>query len=384
MALRTTPDLGALAQEVLAALSAKDRLRTLSPTPSGLRADLTHNDYLHLRDDAELHAAALAHAQELPFGAGASRLLGGEHPIFRTLEQAFAAFKGTPDALYFASGYAANEALLSTLSSLPGVAVFSDALNHASLIDGIRLGGLPKERRIVFPHLDLVGLERALAQSDAAVKVVVVESLYSMDGDVAPLAALLELATRYRGVLVVDEAHANFCLGPQGKGLVAAARLDPTSLPSVITIDTCGKAMAAQGAFVCGPAWLRHLLINRARSFIYTTAPSPWIAAALLAVIDASPRYEARRARLATIGTYVREKLRAKGLSLGPTSSHVIPVIFGSDAAALAAAEGLAARGFRARAVRPPTVPEGTARVRLSLHSALTDADVDALIEAFP
>jgi len=246
MAPRTTHSLNNLVVEVLAGLTAQDRLRSLSPTPSDLRADLTHNDYLHLRDDAELHAAALARAQELPFGAGASRLLGGEHPIFRTLERAFAAFKGAPDALYFPSGYAANEALLSTLSTLPGVAIFSDALNHASLIDGIRLGGLPKERRNVFPHLDLVALERALAHSDAAVNVIVVESLYSMDGDVAPLSALHALAAKHRGVLVVDEAHANFCLGAQGKGLV-------TDRVDVITVDTCGKAMAAQGAFVCGP-----------------------------------------------------------------------------------------------------------------------------------
>lgn len=364
------------AERRLAALQDQARLRTLQTPPAGC-IDLTLNDYLGLRDDAEHQAVVASAIAGLPSGAGASRLLGGELPVFGAVERAFAAFKGAEASLYFASGYAANEALPAALALLGGVRIFSDALNHASIIDGIALAKLPKEQRVVYRHGDTAELEVWLKASDADVNLIVTESLFSMDGDVVDLVEMQRLAARYRGVLVVDEAHAILCAGEGGRGLAPVGG-------NVITVDTCGKAFAAQGAFVSGPRWLRDYLINTARPFIYSTAPSPWIAAALGATLA---RGEAalgpRRKRLAEIGAHVRGALKAMDFAIGASASHIVPVMCGTDAAALAMSARLAESGVHARAIRPPTVPEGTARVRLSLSAGMTDAHVERVIAAF-
>jgi 8-amino-7-oxononanoate synthase len=387
--LRGAGALRTRALDLLDRLASRSRLRRLDPLGdlSADALDLTHNDYLGLRDDPETQAAALAAARSLPHGAGASRLLGGEHAVFGELEAAFAAFKAAPAALFFPSGYAANEAVLPALATLFGpreLRIFSDSLNHASLIDGIRLTGLPNTQRVIYKHNDLKALAAALRASDAEVNVIVTESLFSMDGDVADLRGLLRLARAHRGVLVIDEAHASFCLGPEGRGLVPALEALPgeSLWDDVITIDTCGKAFGAQGAFVSGPQWLRDLLINTARTFIYTTAPSPWTAAALLATLQRSPLLEPRRARLAAIGGTVRDTLVAAGFDIGPTVSHIVPVLCGGDARAIDWANALRAAGIRVKPIRPPTVPEGTSRLRLSLHAGLSDAQVDRLCAA--
>ncbi len=334
----------------------------LTDDPAG-RLDLTHNDYLGLRGDTTFQERARAAASAWPVGAGASRLLGGEHAVFRALERQFAAFKGAPDALYFGSGYAANEACVATLARF-GARVFSDSLNHASIIDGVRLSGRAGTERVVFPHGDLVALERALAASTADHNLILSESLFSMDGDRADLAALAELASRYRGILMIDEAHAIGALGPSGRGLVPAAGLNPET---TITVNTCGKALGVQGALVCGPTWFRDLLINTARPFIFTTGPSPWCAAALQVAIDYVASLDERRAWLAAASTELIAALRRLGFETGSTTSFIIPILCGSDTRALALA----------------TVPEGTARVRLSLHAGLTDPDLVRIIAAF-
>lgn len=367
------------ARASLTQLQNQDRLRTLVPCkPGDLPLDLTHNDYLGLRTDTHFQQMAMAGLTDLPAGSGASRLLGGEHPIFRKLEQAFAAFKGAPGALYFGSGYAANEALGSTLASMGG-RIFSDSLNHASIIDGIRLSGLAKKDRVVFPHGDLHWLETQLKRSDAAYNLIFSESLFSMDGDKADLAGLWDLAQKYRGVLVIDEAHAIGCMGTEGKGLTA----DSLDQSKIITINTCGKALGVSGAFICGPSWLRDLLINRARPFIYTTAPSPWMAAALLASIQYLPQLASRRKWLASAAQHLKDHLNQMGYHTGASESHIIPILCGPDGKAVDLASFLVEHGVHVRAIRPPTVPEGTSRVRLSLHAGIDEAGLTHIIDGF-
>jgi len=352
-----------------------------APLPPGQRMiDLTHNDYLGLRADPEFQERVRAAVADLPVGSGGSRLLGGEHPVFTALEREFAHFKGAPDALYFPSGYAANEAVASALARLPDVAFHSDALNHASLIDGIRLGGLPKERRPVFRHRDLAHLEQLLAASTARFNVIFTESVFSMDGDVADLAGIARLARAYRGVLVVDEAHAILCLGQDGQGLAATSGLGSDEL---ITVNTCGKALGAAGALVAGPTWIKEFLVNTARPFIYTTAPSPWTAAALRVALHMAPGLAQRRTRLTRLADAVRTELARYGYDTGASTTHILPLIVGADTAALRFSAALADRAIHVRAIRPPTVPEGTARLRLSLHAALADTDAQRLIDTF-
>ncbi len=354
------------------------QLISLGDAPPG-RLDLTHNDYLGLRSDAAFQAQALAAAAGWPVGAGASRLLGGEHAVFRALERQFAQFKRAPDALFFGSGYAANEACVASLARF-GARIFSDSLNHASIIDGVRLSGGASGERVIFPHGDLEALERGLANSPADHNLILCESLFSMDGDRANLERLAELAKSYRGLLMIDEAHAIGALGPNGRGLVPAAGLDPET---TITVNTCGKALGVQGALVCGPSWFRELLINTARPFIFSTGPSPWCAAALQVAIDYVATLDPRRAWLEAASLELIAVLGKLGFDTGTSSSFIIPILCGSDRRALALAERLNQAGLWTRAIRPPTVPEGMARVRISLHAGLNDADLARIIAAF-
>lgn len=364
----------------LSALEMRDQLRSLTPidaTPGIL--DLTTNDYLGLRDDAGFQQRCRSRAEHLPVGAGASRLLGGEHPVFAAVEKDFATFKNAPSALYFNSGYAANEAIFSALQQ-NDFCLFSDALNHASMIDGIRLSRWPKERFTIVPHLDLNALEKALSTSEAACNVIAIESVFSMDGDVAPLRAYAELAARYRGVLVVDEAHALGVFGERGSGCLEEAGL---THDQIITVNPCGKGMAASGAFICGPNWLRDYLINTARPFIFSTAPSPWVAAALQESIHTVETMKTERRALREKGDALRAELKKCGFDMGASASPIIPVMIGKNSAAMRAAEIISLRGFKIKAVRPPTVPENTARLRLSLRASMTTDDLNRLAACF-
>jgi len=359
----------------LADLESQGQLRHLE-TPTGI--DLNSNDYLGLANDPRLkqaiHDAVRASSRMASTG---SRLLSGQDDAWTALESEFARWVGAEAALYFTSGYAANVSLLSTILRAEDV-VFSDSSNHASLIDGIRLA---KCQRVIFPHLDLNALEEQLRRpmSAAGMRMIVVESIFSMDGDRAPLPELIAIADRYGAELIVDEAHAAGVLGPAGSGCVAEAGLAGRVLA---TVHTCGKALAAAGAFVCGSEKLRQILINRARTFIFSTALPPYFAAHVFAGMRLAAAAEEERRRLDDNSAYLRGELRRNAFDIAGSSSHIVPVILGANEAAVTFAEHLRTRGFGARAIRPPTVPAGSARLRLSLTAKFSQETLARLVAA--
>lgn len=307
-------------------------------------------------------------------GAGASRLVYGTHPSHRELERDVAEWLGYEEALLFSSGYAANVGALGALLSKED-AVFSDALNHASLIDGIRLSGARAE---VFAHLQLDELERRLSQAAARpARWVIVESYYSMDGDGPDWAVVQALCERYDAHLYVDEAHAIGTFGPAGRGLCARWGVRPDVL-----LAGFGKAVGAQGACVCSSKRVRAWLWNRARSFVFSTAPSPWLAQLIRGHLEHVRGAEAERARLEGLAAAFRARLRRAGLPLVPGSwGPIVGVVLGSAQAALGAAARLRDQGILTQAIRPPTVPDGQSRLRVVLRAAMSDADVERLAE---
>lgn len=352
------------------------RLTRHITAPAGL--DFCSNDYLGLRRDPRLAAAAAAAAREHGTGAGAARLLRGTTPLHDALEAALAAWKGQAACLLFGTGYQANSALLPSLLG-DGDAVFSDALNHASLVDGCRLAKARGAHVGVFRHRDLDDLAERLAtwqarRAPGGHALVATDAVFSMDGDAADLPGLLALCERHEALLLVDEAHATGLLGPTRAGLAEAQGV-AGRVPLVM--GTLGKALGGFGAFVACPEPLREHFVNTARGFIFSTAlPPPSVGAALTAAAIA--RAEAWRAERA-LGHAARVR-GALGLPAQP--SAIVPVLLGDEARALVASAALQARGFDVRAVRPPTVPPGTARLRITTGAHLEDAEVDALITA--
>jgi 8-amino-7-oxononanoate synthase len=349
----------------LADLESRAQLRHLE-TVRGV--DLGSNDYLGLSVDPRMKQAireALDSAARV--ASTGSRLLSGHDEVWTAVENDFAKWIGAEAALYFNSGYAANIGLLSAILRSED-AVFSDRANHASLIDGIRLA---KCKRVIFPHLDLNALEGELrwTHSSSGGRFIVVESIFSMDGDRAPLRDLAALATRYDAELIVDEAHATGVCGPGGRGCVAEAGLAGRVFA---TVHTCGKALAASGAFVCGSEALRRFLINRSRILIFGTAMPPYFAGQVAAGMRLAEAAEAERALVATLGVLLRNELQGNGFDIAGSDSHIVPIVLGSNDAALAFASHLQARGYGIRAIRPPTVPAGTARLRVSLTAKLS------------
>ena len=367
-----------LNQRILAELSdleSRAELRHLEPVRG---IDLSSNDYLSLATDPRMKLAILEGVKSAPrIASTGSRLLSGHDEAWTLLEHDFARWVGTETALYFTSGYAANIGLLSCLLRHEDV-VFSDSANHASLIDGMRLA---KCRRVIFPHLDLTFLEHELRRnaSAAGARVIVVESIFSMEGDRAPLADLASLANRYNAELIVDEAHATGVRGLQGSGCVAEAGL---SAHVLATVHTCGKALAAAGAFVCGSNQLRRFLINRARNFIFSTALPPYFVSQIAAGMSLAKESDCERARLIELSSFLRNELHKSSFDTAGSDSQIVPVILGSNHAALNFAEYLRTRGFGVRAIRPPTVPEGTARLRLSLTAKLSKTILTELVAA--
>ena len=360
--------------------TAQQQLRTLAANHFAQTGwlDLNHNDYLGLRDNNDWQTKVWQRCRALPIGAGGSRLLGGEFAIFQALEEQFAHCKNAPRALFFPSGYAANSSCVPALAkALPQAQFFSDQLNHASLIDGFRLAKIPATQRLIYPHLDYTALEQALSKSRADVNVIITESLFSMDGDTCDLARLYALAQHHRGVLLIDEAHAVGVRGSDGSGLIAEHDLDHNQL---ISVNTCGKALGSSGAFVCGPTWFIDYLINTARHFIYTTAPSPWLAIALQAALTYVQDNPQPRQHLAVLAQTLREKLRTAGFDIGTSCSHIIPLLVADAKQALHWAQQLAAEKIIVGAIRPPTVP--VSRLRLSLHAALDNAQMERLLAA--
>lgn len=362
-------------ERALEALARRGRHRALAPV---VGADFASNDYLGLASARELRDAARAALErEVPIGAGGSRLLRGNHREHEALEAEAAAFFGAQAALFFPSGFMANVAVFSTLPQR-GDLIVHDALIHASVHDGMRAS---KAERAEAHHNDAQSFEDAIKDWRAAggkgTAWIAVESLYSMDGDRAPLAELMDIADRYDGVLVIDEAHATGVFGPDGRGI--GAHLEGRA--NVVTLHTCGKALGVMGALVLAPQVLCDYLVNRCRPFIYATAPSPFVAAIVRAALlvcrfDGGRREQLHR-RIALAGDRL-----AASCGLVPTGTQIQPVIVGADERAVRLATAMQARGFDIRAVRPPTVPEGTARLRLSLTLNVDDACVEAMAAA--
>ncbi|WP_084583143.1 8-amino-7-oxononanoate synthase [Sphingomonas azotifigens] len=354
----------------LAGLMARGRGRRLIGRDG---ADFASNDYLGLADSAVLRGAVTAAlARGVPIGSGGSRLLRGNHREHEALEAEAAAFFGRESALYFSSGYAANAALLGTLPQRGDLVLF-DELVHASAHEGMKLGRA--ETRAV-AHNDVAAFAAAIAdwrRAGGAGRVwIAVESLYSMDGDIAPLAELAALAQGEEAILLVDEAHATGVYGPQGQGLAHA--LPPANL---ITLHTCGKALGCEGALVTGPAIVRDFLVNRGRAVIFSTAPSPLMAAAVRAALRIVAEGEGLRTALFDRIAAARQALAPLGVP--PGESQVLPLILGDDVRTMAVAGALQAGGFDVRGIRPPTVPAGTARLRISITNNVDLADIAAL-----
>lgn len=349
----------------LADLESRSQLRQLEAARD---IDLGSSDYLGLASDPRMKHTVREALDAAPRVASTgSRLLSGHDEVWTALENDFACWVGAEAALYFTSGYAANIGLLSAIVH-PEDIVFSDSANHASLIDGMRLA---KGRRIIFPHLDLNALEDELRrnQSISGARFIVVESVFSMGGDRAPLRDLAVLAARHHAELIVDEAHATGVCGPDGSGCVAEAGLAGRVFA---TVHTCGKALAAAGAFVCGSEPLRRFLINRARTFIFNTALPPYFASQVSAGMHLAADAETERTHLSGLSAFLRDKLERNGFDTAGSNSHIVPIVLGSNDTALAFASRLQARGYGIRAIRPPTVPPGSARLRLSLTAKLS------------
>ncbi len=335
------------------------------------------NDYLGLANNAELVAETQIAAGRYGVGAGASHLLTGHHALHHRLEEELAAFVGLPAALLFSTGYMAN---LGVVSALVGRhdAVFADRLNHASLVDAALLSRAQHYR---YPHLDLTALDRLLTASAARVKLIATDAVFSMDGDVAPLGELLELAQRHNAWLYVDDAHGFGVLGREGRGILEHAALS-TPCPSLIYMATLGKAAGVFGAFVAGSAALIDWLIHKARPYVYTTATPPLLAAAISRSLKLIRAGERRRARLTAL--IARLKAGTAGLPwrLLPSDTPIQPLIVGENVEAMRLSAALLARGILVPAIRPPTVPLGTARLRISLSAAHSEADIDRLLIA--
>lgn len=336
---------------------------------------LCSNNYLGLANDPELREAAARALRDCGVGAGASRLVSGSMRAHRELEEALADLKRAEAALVFTSGYQAN---VGTITALVGRddEVFSDELNHASLIDGCRLS---RARVSVYPHNDMERLGALLAASRARRRLIVTDSVFSMDGDEAPLAAICDLADRYGAMTLVDEAHATGAIGPHGSGVVGREGLQERV---TVQMGTLGKALGCFGAFVAGRRNLVDYLANEARSFVFTTALPPAIVAAARAAVAIAAREDGRRERLAANAARLHAGLLRLGFAV-PHCSHILPVMIGDPAATMALCGRLLDRGVFAQGIRPPTVPPGTSRLRVTLMATHTDADIDAALAAF-
>ena len=359
--------------------------RTVRPLPGGWidvdggrLLNLAANDYLCLAGDPRLSAAAEDALCAVGVGARASALVSGRTTFHEALERRLAAFERAEAAILFPTGYAANTGTITALVDRDD-SVFCDRLNHASIIDGCRLSGA---RLHVIPHLDLEALEQELHKArERRRRLIVTDSVFSMDGDVADLPRLAELADRYDAMLLIDEAHATGVLGPGGRGLVEHFGI---ATDRVIHVGTLSKGIGCQGGFVTGPQRLIDWLWNKARPQIFSTALPPAIAAATCAAIDIIEAEPWRRERLRALSEALQSRLRDAGFQVPATAvpTPIVPVVLGDERTTLAAAAGLEEAGFLVAAIRPPTVPTGSSRLRISLHCEVSDEQVDRLVTA--
>jgi glycine C-acetyltransferase/8-amino-7-oxononanoate synthase len=335
---------------------------------------LCSNNYLGLADHPRVREAAAEAAMRWGVGAGASRLISGTMTIHRRLEERLASFEGSEACLLFGSGYLANLGVIGALAGR-GDTVFSDELNHASIVDGCRLS---RAEVVVYRHLDVEHLEwsimrHARRRSDGGAMLVVTDSVFSMDGHVAPLEEIVEVAQHHGARVVVDEAHATGTFGPDGRGAIAEAELEGEI---DVTIGTLGKALGSYGAYVCADAELVRFLINTARPFIFSTAPSPPAAAAALAALELLEERPHRVQRLRCNARALRRALAAEGFAVEQGEMPIVPLVLGDDRSALTLCEKAIARGVFAQAIRPPTVPKGTSRLRLAAMASHTQSDM--------
>jgi 8-amino-7-oxononanoate synthase len=346
-------------------------------TVDGRRALLLcSNNYLGLANHPALAEAAARAAREYGVGAGASRLISGSLTLHTELEARLAVLEGTEAALLFPTGYHANIGAITALVGRDD-AVFSDALNHASIIDGCRLSNATVH---VYPHGDTDALAHALAASDARRRLIVTDSVFSMDGDHAPLREICALAETHDAMVMVDEAHATGVFGASGAGLVEALGLHGRV---TVQMGTLGKALGCAGAFIAARRDVVDLLVNRARSFIYTTALAPPIVAAAAAALDIVAREPERRARVLANSADLRARLTALGLRVPPGEGPILPVIVGDSGEAMRWSRTLLEHGVFVQAIRPPTVPPGTARLRVTLMATHDDGDLAHAANAF-
>jgi 8-amino-7-oxononanoate synthase len=351
-----------------------DGLHRKLALPEGI--DFSSNDYLGLSRHPRLREAVCRAAEGEDLFAPASRLLRGHTRGHQALEERLARFKGTESALLFSSGYQANLGLLAALIRSDDT-VLSDEHNHASIVDGLRSSGC---RLVRYPHLEAPALEAALKDRPARGRVfLVTESLFSMDGDVAPLDAYARLAEAHGAVLIVDDAHATGVYGRRRSGLTEHFGVEKKAMAIVSTL---GKALGVFGAFVAGPAVVIEYLINKARPFIFTTALPPILLAAVGASLDVLQEEPWRAERAVTLASRLRSTLRGQGLDCLQSEGPIVPVLLRESSTALRVAEAVRRRGYDVRAVRPPAVPPRTARIRVSVHADRSEEEVDGLASA--
>lgn len=333
------------------------------------------NDYLGLASHPALIAAMQQSVVEAGVGSGASHLITGHHRMHHELEAALAAFVGLPRALLFSTGYMANLGVVTAVLGRND-AVFADRLNHASLNDAVVLSRAKLHR---YPHNDVVSLEKMLANSSAKRKLVLADAVFSMDGDIAPVPQLLEVCERHNAWLMLDDAHGFGVLGAHGRGVLEHFGVRS---PRIIYMATLGKAAGVFGAFVAGDPQLIEYLLQQARTYIYTTAMPPALAGAVKAALPIIEHEDSRRDQLRKLIATLRGRLRLRRWRLETSETPIQPLIIGSNEEVLRASEHLRERGVLVPAIRPPTVPKGTARLRISLSASHTDAHVEHLIDA--
>ena len=354
-----------------------DPLSTVQPVVDGrVRLNFCGNDYLGLARDPRLAQALAAAAGEWGLGSGASHLVSGHSAAHHQLEERLAAFTGREAALLFSTGYMANVGVVSALVGR-GELVLQDRLNHASLLDGALLSGA---RLLRYRHGAVDEAARRLEAGDTRGRLLASDGVFSMDGDVAPVAALAALTQRRNAWLLIDDAHGLGVLGEQGGGALELAGLNAQQVP--LLVGTLGKAFGASGAFVAGDRDLIDCVLQRARSYVYTTALPPALAAAAVTAVDLAAAEGWRRSRVAELVARFRTGALREGLPLVDSQTPIQPLLIGDPARALAASEQLWEAGFWVTAIRAPTVPRGTERLRVTLSAAHTEAQVDALVVA--
>jgi 8-amino-7-oxononanoate synthase len=373
----------------LNAIRRRHLLRQLTPLAHGTTPwltiedrrllNLSSNNYLGLADHPRLKEAAQAAIRDYGCGTGASRLIAGNTPLHERLEQRLATFKECEAALLFSSGYHANMGVITALAG-PRDVVLGDELNHASIIDGSRLSGALYE---TYPHCDSHALAQQLEELDRTghhgLRLVVTDSVFSMDGDLAPLAEIATLCEKHDALLIVDEAHATGCLGPSGRGLVSQLGKHNTT---IISVNTLSKAFGVIGAFVTGSGLIKEFLLNVTRPFIFTTALPPADIAASLAALDILEEDPDLPVRLQQKATFLRTGLQRLGFQTLASETQIIPVLLGASEQTLQMAQALREHGVYAVAIRPPTVPMGGARLRFSVMASHTEEDLSFALES--